>query len=55
MNNKFFKENLKLYAINNDDFDLLSIVKRISNIIWMQFGPDKCAKITFSKGLSSKV
>ena len=49
---------LKLYpppSKNNDDLQgLQSIMKRFSNGIELQFGLDKCAKITFRKVSSVK-
>ena len=41
-------DSLKLYAKNADDLGgILSTVKRFSDAIGMQFGQEKCAKITF--------
>ena len=41
----------KVISRNDDDLEsLLSSVKRFSDDIGIQFGPDKWAKVTFKKG-----
>ena len=48
-------EDLKLYTKNDDDLESLqSTVKRFSDDIGIQFGQNKCAKVTFRKGLLVK-
>ena len=43
-------DDLKLHAkIDNDLKGLLSIIKRFSDDIDMQFGQDKCPKVSFKK------
>ena len=42
-------DDLKLYAKKDDDLSLLSIVKRFSDDIGMQFGLRKREKVTFKK------
>uniref|UniRef100_A0A8C6P0Q3 Reverse transcriptase domain-containing protein n=1 Tax=Nothobranchius furzeri TaxID=105023 RepID=A0A8C6P0Q3_NOTFU len=51
INHLFYMDDLKTYAKNdNQQEGLLQIVKLFSDDICMQFGLDKCAKVTFKKG-----
>ena len=44
-------DDLKLFAKNDQQLQgLLNIVKQLSDNIWMGFGLDKCAKVTFIRG-----
>ena len=46
-----YMDDLKLYAKNDDQLKgLLETVKRFSDDIGMEFGLDKCAKVTFKRG-----
>ena len=47
----FYMDDLKLYAHNDGELEgLLKTVKAFSDDIKMEFGLDKCAKATFTKG-----
>ena len=47
----FFMDDLKIYASNDNQLkNLISIVKMFSDDISMQFGLDKCSKVTTIKG-----
>ena len=49
-------DDLKLHSSNNDDLeDVLSIVKWFNDDRGIQFGVDKCAKVTFTKSALSFV
>ena len=50
INQKFYRDDLKLYAKNYDDLGLLSIMKRIIDDIMIQFFLDKCAIVIFKEG-----
>ena len=46
-----YMDDLKLYGKNDEQLQgLVEIVKRISDDIGMEFGLDKCAKVTFKRG-----
>ena len=48
-------DDLKTFAKdNNQQMDLLTIVKTFSDDIKMEFGLDKCAKATFKRGRLTK-
>ena len=50
-----YMDDLKLYAKNDKQLErLLTIVKKFSDNIQMQFGLDKCAKASFKKGKLTK-
>ena len=41
-------DDLKLFAKNDQQLQgILNIVKQFSDNIWMEFGLDKCTKVTF--------
>ena len=47
----FYMDDLNLFARNNSELTgLLDTVKHFSDDIGMQFGLNKCAKVTFKKG-----
>ena len=51
INHLFYMDDLKLFARNDSELTgLLDTVKHFSDDIGMQFGLDKCAKATFTKG-----
>ena len=51
INHLFYMDDLKLFARNDNELTgLLDTVKKFSDDIGMQFGLDKCAKVTFIKG-----
>ena len=44
-------DDLKLYGTNDSQLNgLISMVKKVSDDIQMEFGLDKCAKATFKRG-----
>ena len=48
-------DDLKLFARNDNELTgLLDTVKKFNDDIGMQFGLDKCAKVTFIKGRNVK-
>ena len=47
-------DDLKTFAKDNQQMDLLTIVKTFSDDIKMEFGLDKCAKATFKRGRLTK-
>ena len=50
VNHLFYIDDLKLFARNDGQLEgLLTTVKEFSNDIAMQFGLDKCAKVTFKR------
>ena len=51
INHLFYMDDLKLYAKNDSELEgLLKTVKQFSDDIGMEFGLDKCAKASFTKG-----
>ena len=51
MNHLFYMNDLKLFAKDDHELErLLQTVKKFSNAIGMNFGPEKCAKATFLNG-----
>ena len=51
INHLFYMDDLKLFARNDNELTgLLDTVKKFNHNIGMQFGLDKCAKVTFIKG-----
>ena len=51
INHPFFMNDLKTYAKGyNQKTGLLSIVKKFTHDIKMEFGLDKCAEATFKRG-----
>ena len=55
LNHLFYMDDLKTFATDDDQqTDLLTIVKTFSDDINMEFGLDKCAKATFKRGRLSK-
>ena len=50
-----YMDDLKAFAQNDEKLaEHLKLVKRYSDDIQMEFGPDKCAKRTFVQGKSTK-
>ena len=55
MNHFFYMDDLKVYAVNDEQLKkLLGIVNTFSDDINMEFGLEKCAKSTFIKGKLTK-
>ena len=54
LNHLFFMDDLKTFAKDNQQMNLLTIVKTFSDDIKMEFGLDKCAKATFKRGRLTK-
>ena len=55
INHLFSMDDLKLFAKNDQDLEgLLNTVKEFSNDIDMEFGLDKCAKVSFVRGKLQK-
>ena len=51
----FYMDDLKLYGKDDNEIEgLLKIVKGFSDDIGMEFGLDKCAKVTFKRGKLTK-
>ena len=51
INHLFYVDDLKLCGINDNQLNgLISTVKKVSDDIQMEFGLDKCAKVTFKRG-----
>ena len=54
LNYLFYTDDLKSYPNNDENLEgLLNIVKGFSDNIGIQFGLDKCTKVTFRKGLKT--
>ena len=55
INHLFFMDDLKTYSKDdNQQADLLTVVKKFSDDIRMEFGLEKCAKATFKRGKLTK-
>ena len=55
VNHPFYTDDLKLFARNDNELEgLLATAKEFSNDIGMIFGLEKCAKVSFLKGLIQK-
>ena len=55
INHQFYTDDLQLFARNDSELTgLLGTVKYFNDGILMQFGLDKCAKATFTKGKIAK-
>ena len=55
INHLFSMDDLKLFAQNDQDLEgLLNTVKEFSNNIGMEFGLDKCAKVSFVRRKNSE-
>ena len=51
INHRFFMDDLKTYSKDdNQQTGLLTVVKKFSDDIRMEFGLEKCAKATFKRG-----